>query len=327
MTTQPIGARTRAAFPAGRRAPRAAGTGGTGGTGGGGRQGAAFVFLSPWVVGMLLLTLGPMIYSLYLSFTDYDLFSTPRWTGLANYREMLSDPQYLQSAQVTIVYVALSVPLQLLLALAVALALNRARAGGGFYRAAFYAPSLLGVSVSVALVWRALFTTGGSVDQVLSAFGVHLGGWIDQPGYALMAVVLLSVWQFGAPMVVFLAGLKQIPPELYDAASVDGAGRWRTFRSVTLPLLSPVIFFNVVLQTIHAFQAFTPAFVMSGGRGGPSDSLLFYTLYLYQKGFSDFRMGYASAMAWVLLVVIAAVTALFFRTSRYWVFFADGGDR
>jgi multiple sugar transport system permease protein len=138
--------------------------------------------------------------------------------------------------------------------------------------------------------------------------------------------VLLAVWQFGAPMVIFLAGLKQVPPELYDAAAIDGAGWWHSFRSITIPMLSPVILFNLVLETIHAFQAFTPAFIVSGGRGGPSDSTLFYTLYLYQRGFTDFRMGYASAMAWVLLIVIAAVTALLFRTSRSWVFYA-GGDR
>jgi multiple sugar transport system permease protein len=167
-----------------------------------------------------------------------------------------------------------------------------------------------------------MFDADGVVDQVLSAVGIHTGGWVSSPTYSLGVLIALAVWQFGAPMVIFLAGLKQIPSELYDAAAVDGAGWWRTLRSVTLPMLSPVIFFNLVLETIHAFQAFTAAFVVSGGRGGPVDSTLFYTLYLYLKGFNEFRMGYASAMAWVLVLVVAVVTAVLFRTARLWVFYA-----
>jgi multiple sugar transport system permease protein len=210
---------------------------------------------------------------------------------------------------------------------AVAQLLNRPSKALGAYRSAFYAPSLLGASVAVALVWRVVFDNGGLVDKTLSTVGIHTGGWITSPRYALLVLVMLAVWQFGAPMVIFLAGLKQIPSELYDAAAVDGAGWWRTFRSVTLPMLSPVIFFNLVLETIHAFQAFTGAFVVSSGRGGPSDSTLFYTLYLYQKGFVEFRMGYASAMAWLLLAAIAVVTAVLFRTSRRWVFYAGEEPR
>ncbi len=292
------------------------------------RTGVAYLFLSPWIAGALLLTVGPMLASLYLSFTEYDLFTAPRWIGLANYwRLFTEDPRFLRAVKVTLEYVFLSVPLKLALALAVALVLNQARRGQGFYRSAFYAPSLLGASVSVALVWRTLFTDGGTVDRLLSAVGVHTGGWVNRPEFALLVLVLLAAWQFGAPMVIFLAGLKQIPQELYDAAAVDGAGRWRAFVSVTVPMLSPVIFFNLVLETIHAFQAFTGAFVISGGRGGPSDSTLFYTLYLYERGFSDFDMGYASAMAWVLLLTIAVVTAVLFRTSRSWVFYAGEESR
>jgi multiple sugar transport system permease protein len=203
--------------------------------------------------------------------------------------------------------------------------LNRANRGAGLYRSAFYAPSLLGASVSVALVWRAMFSTGGTADRVLGAFGLGSGGWVDRPEFALLAVIALAVWQFGAPMVIFLAGFKQIPKELYEAAELDGAGPVRRFRSVTLPMLSPVLLFNLVLETIHAFQSFTGAFVVSSGRGGPGDSTLLYTLYLYQRGFTDFRMGFASAMAWVLLVVIGVLTALLFRGSRRWVFYAGEG--
>jgi multiple sugar transport system permease protein len=283
------------------------------------RSGIAYLFLTPWMAGALLLTIGPMLASLYLSFTDYDLFSSPRWIGLENYRRMFTgDPRFLSAAWVTLKFVVLSVPLKLGLALAVAMLLNRRRRGQGVYRSAFYAPSLLGASVSIALVWRSLFDDGGTVDRVF-----HTGTWIGQPRYALFTLIFLAAWQFGAPMVIFLAGLKQIPADLYDAAAVDGAGRWQTFRAITLPMLSPVIFFNLVLETIHAFQAFTSAFVVSGGRGGPSDSTLFYTLYLYQRGFTDFRMGYASAMAWLLLAVIGVFTALIFRSARLWVFYAS----
>ncbi|MEL7977782.1 sugar ABC transporter permease [Isoptericola sp. F-RaC21] len=277
--------------------------------------------MTPWMLGAALLTIGPMLYSLYLSFTDYDLFSAPSWIGLDNYREMFADPQFWASAKVTLKYVLLSAPLKLVLALLVAMLLARPRKGLGFYRSAFYAPSLLGASVSVALVWRALFSDGGTVDRGLSAIGIHTGGWVDNPSYALYTLVLLAVWQFGAPMVIFLAGLKQIPPELYEAASLDGAGSWRRFSSVTLPMLSSVIFFNLVLEIIHAFQSFTGAFVISGGRGGPADSTLFYTLYLYQKGFTDFEMGYASALAWVLLAVIGVATLIVFKTANFWVFY------
>jgi multiple sugar transport system permease protein len=287
------------------------------------REGAAWVFLSPWVLGAVVLTLLPMAVSLYLSFTDYDLFSAPHWVGLRNYTQMFTeDPRYWRSVGTTLTYVVIAVPLQLGLALVVALALKNMKRGKGFYRSAFYAPSLLGASMSVALVWRAIFNDGGTVDHLLGT-----GGWVNRPGWALLAVALLTVWQFGAPMVIFLAGLQQIPGELYEAAQVDGASRWRQFLSITVPMLSPVIFFNLVLQTIQAFQVFTPAFAVSAGKGGPADSTLFYTLYLYDRGFVASHMGYASAMAWVLLLVIGAVTAVLFRTSRSWVFYASEGDR
>lgn len=292
------------------------------------REGAAWVFLSPWVLGAVVLTLLPMAVSLYLSFTDYDLFNAPRWVGLRNYVQMFTeDPRYWRSVGATLTYVVIAVPLQLALALAVALALKSMRRGKSFYRSAFYAPSLLGASMSVALVWRAVFNDGGTVDNLLADIGIHTGGWVNKPGWALLAVALLTVWQFGAPMVIFLAGLQQIPVELYEAASVDGASRKRQFISITLPMLSPVLFFNLVLQTIQAFQVFTPAFAVSGGKGGPADSTLFYTLYLYDRGFVASHMGYASAMAWVLLIAIGAVTAVLFRTSRSWVFYANEGER
>ncbi|PAZ10538.1 ABC transporter permease [Streptomyces sp. SA15] len=287
------------------------------------REGAAWVFLSPWVLGAVVLTLLPMAVSLYLSFTDYNLFDPPHWVGLRNYTQMFTeDPRYWRSVVTTVTYVVIAVPLQLALALVVALALKSMKSGKAFYRSAFYAPSLLGASMSIALVWRAIFNDGGTVDNLLGT-----GGWVNKPGWALLAVALLTVWQFGAPMVIFLAGLQQIPAELYEAAAVDGAGKWRQFLSVTVPMLSPVLFFNLVLQTIQAFQVFTPAFAVSAGKGGPADSTLVYTMYLYDRGFVASHMGYASAMAWVLLLVIGVVTAVLFRTSRSWVFYASEGDR
>ncbi len=289
---------------------------------------AGYVFLTPWLLGLLAITAIPTLYSLYLSFTNYELFTPGKWVGLANYRRMFTtDPMYWHSVTVTLEYALVSVPLKLLAALAVALLLNRDRRGVGLFRALFYLPSLLGGSVALAIVWQTIFSRGGAVNGVLSLVGIHGKPWVDDPDTVLGTLVLLAVWQFGAPMVIFLAGLKQIPGELYEAAAVDGAGRWRTFRSVTLPMLSPVIFFNLVLEVIHAFQAFTAAFVVSNGTGGPANATLLYTLELWLQGFAAFKMGYASAMAWVLLAAVALLTATLFSTSRFWVHYGDGGER
>ncbi|MFE6752607.1 carbohydrate ABC transporter permease [Streptomyces sp. NPDC057684] len=292
------------------------------------RQWPAYVFLTPWMIGALVLTLVPMAVSLYLSFTDYNLFDPPHWVGLRNYTEMLTDdPRYWRSVGTTMLYVVVAVPLKLGLALAVATLLKNLNRGRAFYRSAFYAPSLLGASMSIALVWRALFNDGGTVSGILDSVGIHAGGWVGNPDLAVYVVVLLTVWQFGAPMVIFLAGLQQISPDLYEAAALDGAGRWRQFVSITVPMLSPVVFFNLVLEIINSFQVFTPAFVISGGKGGPADSTMFYTLYLYERGFTASHMGYAAAMAWMLLIAIAVITLILFRTSRSWVFYADEEGR
>lgn len=283
----------------------------------------AYAFLAPWLIGLLGLTLGPMLLSLYYSFTDYSLLSAPKWDGLANYGRMLSDDRYQQSLRVTFTYVLLSVPLELIFALAVAVLLNQGLRAGAFYRAVYYIPSLLGGSVAIAILWREIFGSDGLVNRLLATVGIDGPGWISSPSTSLLTLVLLRVWQFGAPMVIFLAGLRQIPTDVLEAAEVDGASRVRRFFFITLPLLSPIVFFNLVLQIIGAFQAFTPAFVVSGGSGGPSDSTMFYTLYLYQKAFGSFEMGYAAAMAWVLLLIIAGFTAANFVMGRRWVFYAD----
>ncbi|MCX4835894.1 sugar ABC transporter permease [Streptomyces sp. NBC_01016] len=292
------------------------------------KQWPAYVFLSPWMIGAVVLTLVPMAVSLYLSFTDYNLFDPPKWIGLRNYTDMLTDdPRYWRSVGTTMLYVVVAVPLKLGLALGAAMLLKNLSRGRAFYRSAFYAPSLLGASMSIALVWRVLFNDGGTISRALDSIGIHTGGWVGNADLSIYVIVLLTVWQFGAPMVIFLAGLQQISPDLYEAAALDGAGRWRQFVSVTVPMLSPVVFFNLVLEVINSFQVFTPAFAVSGGDGGPADSTLFYTLYLYERGFTASHMGYASAMAWLLLIAIGVVTLILFRTSRSWVFYADEEGR
>ncbi|MFF3150178.1 carbohydrate ABC transporter permease, partial [Streptomyces sp. NPDC057927] len=210
---------------------------------------AGYLFMSPWIAGFLLLTAGPMAASLYFAFTDYNLFNSPKWIGFDNFTKMFHDPRWQKSVEVTAKYVVIGTPLKLLLALGVALLLAQSRRGQAFYRAAFYAPSLIGASVSVGFVWRALFSDGAIVDRTQSFLGFHTGGWVGDPNWVLYSLVALTVWQFGAPMVIFLAGLKQVPKELYEAAEVDGAGPFRRFWNITLPMISPVLFFNVLLET------------------------------------------------------------------------------
>ena len=263
---------------------------------------AGYGFLVPWLIGFLGLTVGPMIFSLYLAFTKYNLFTEPEWVGLENFVRMFTeDPNYIQSVQITLVYVLVGTPIKLAAALGIAMLLNYRDRGSGFFRSSFYAPSLIGASVSVAIVWRAMFSNDGPVDNSLSFFGIDLGGWVGNVQLVIPMMILLAVWQFGAPMVIFLAGLKQIPQELYEAAEVDGAGPWHRFRNVTIPMLSSVIFFNLLLEIINAFQVFASAYIISNGSGGPAGMTNFYTLYLYKRGFADLQMGYASAIAWVLV--------------------------
>jgi pectin-derived oligosaccharide transport system permease protein len=285
---------------------------------------AGYLFLLPWLIGLVLIVAGPMIASMYLSFTNYSLIQAPEFIGLDNYVRMFNDPRLHKSLAVTFTYVIVGVPAQLIVALAIAMLLNEGMKGLAFYRSIFYLPSMLGASVAIAVLWRQMFEVDGLVNQVLRQFGIPATtSWIADPQWALWTIILLHVWTFGSPMVIFLAGLRQIPGMYYEAASVDGASRWAQFRKITLPLLSPIIFFNLVLQVINAFQSFTQAYVVSNGTGGPSDETLFYTLYLYQRGFVQFQMGYASAMAWLLVVIIAAFTAINFYFSKRWVFYGD----
>jgi multiple sugar transport system permease protein len=283
-----------------------------------------YLFLLPWLAGLFIFTLGPMLVSFLLSFSRFDVLSAPQWIGAENYLALSQDTRLMTAIRVTLAYVFLSVPLKLAIALLFALLLNRGRVGMKLYRTLYYIPSLLGGSVAIGILWREIFGIGGSVEQALGLFGIKgVGSWMATPDHALLPLLLLSIWQFGIPMVIFLAGLKQIPQELYEAASVDGASKISKFLHITFPLLTPLIFFNLVLQMINAFQAFTPTFIISDGSGGPSDATLFYTLYIYQEGFGNFHMGYASALAWILLLVIALFTALAFLTARYWIYYQD----
>ncbi len=281
---------------------------------------AGYAFLTPWLVGFLLLAIGPILFSLYLSFTKYNVINPPQWIGLDNYAYMFGrDARFRKALQVTFTFVALAVPAKLIFALAVAMLLDKGIRAIGIYRALFYLPSILGGSIAVAILWRQLFNADGVINSILALIGIDGPAWLADPRYSLWTIVVLSVWQFGSPMLIFLAGLRAIPQELYEAAEIDAAGKVKQFFAITIPLLAPVIFFNLVLQMIEAFKSFSGAFIISGGRGDPLDSLLFYTVYLFNEAFSFLRMGYASALAWVLLLIIAGFTAIAFWTSKYWV--------
>jgi multiple sugar transport system permease protein len=274
-----------------------------------------------------------MIYSLYLSFTRFNILQPPKWIGIRNFFIMFKgsaqfprDERFLNSLFVTFRYVFISVPLKLVFALAVAMLMNQKLKLIPFYRTIYYIPTLLGGSVAIAVLWRRIFAGDGLLNLILrGAFkAADPPSWISNPKYALYTLIILAVWQFGSPMIIFLAGLKQIPAEYYEAASVDGAGKGRQFFFITLPGLSPIILFNLVMQMISAFQTFTQAFIISGGNGGPLDSTMFYSLYLYLKGFGFSEMGYAAAMAWILLIIIGALTALTFRASGSLVTYGSG---
>jgi len=283
-------------------------------------QKSAYVFLLPWFIGMLF-TIIPFFASLYLSFTDYNLLEAPNWIGLDNFKEMMTDSRLASSLEVTFVYTFVSVPISLMAALAVALVLNQGIRGLPIYRSVFYLPSLLGGSVAIVMLWRYIFGYEGIVNKALAVVGIQGPSWVSDPDFALNTLIVLNVWTFGAPMVIFLAGLRQVPTMYYEAASIDGASAIRKFFSITLPLMSPIIFFNLIMQLIGSFQTFTQGYVMSNGTGGPADSTLFYNLYLYQKGFTEFEMGYASAMAWLLLLIIGVFTAINFVAAKFWVFY------
>ncbi|WP_333474307.1 carbohydrate ABC transporter permease [Paenibacillus gyeongsangnamensis] len=277
-----------------------------------------YVFIAPWLIGLFVLTIGPMSQSFYLSLTQYNLLELPAYIGFENYHEIFTDDKdFWKALQVTLTYVVLSVPLKLIFALLVAMLLSKAIRGMSLFRAIFYLPSLIGGSVAISAIWRNLFGMDGFLNKFAALLGIQGIDWINTPETALYTLVMLAVWQFGSSMVIFLAGLKQIPKDLYESASVDGASKFHSFFSITLPMLTPIILFNLVMQIIGSFQMFTQAFIVT--KGGPINSTLVYALYLYQKAFAYFNMGYASALAWILLSIIGLFTMLIFWSSKKWV--------
>ena len=283
---------------------------------------SGYAFISPWLIGFFAFSIIPIIVSIYYSFTEYYILDSPVFNGITNFKKMFSDDLFWKSLSVTFRYAFFSVPLRLIFAFAVAALFNRNAKGLRIYQMIYYIPSIVGGSIAIAVMWRKLFMADGAINSVLKFFGINSNiSWIGNVDTAIWTLIILAVWQFGSSMLIFLAGLKQVPKLYYEAAEIDGAGPVRKFFSITIPYLTPVIFFNLVMQLINGFTVFTQAFVVSGGSGDPQNSTLVYALYLYQRAFKYNQMGWASAMAWVLVLIIAAFTALIFKTSSGWVFY------
>jgi multiple sugar transport system permease protein len=280
----------------------------------------AYALISPWLIGFIIWTVGPMLASFVLSFTRYNVVNPVVWLGLANYREILTiDPLFWQTLKVTFTFAVMSLPAVLVTGLAVALLLNLKVPGLSVWRAIYYLPSVV-AGVAVAVLWQYVFNPRfGVLNWVLSLVGIRGPGWLVDPNWAIPSLALMSVWGAGGSMILYLSALQSVPTALYDAAKIDGANAWHRLRHVTLPMISPVIFFNLVMGTIGTFQYFTNAYVMT--QGGPINATLFYNLHLYNNAFRYFRMGYASALAWILFVIILLLTLLIFRSSGVWVYY------
>jgi multiple sugar transport system permease protein len=287
---------------------------------------AGYIMLFPWLFGFVLMWLLPMVISIYYSFTNFNLLNEAQFIGFQNYiRIFTTDDTFWQAMKVTFTYVIFLVPLRLAFALFVAMLLNTKHKGLGLYRTIYYIPSIIGGSIAVSIVWRQIFGKQGVVMSLLSVFGIEQNvSMLGNTGTALAVIILMGVWQFGSSMLIFLAALKQIPYSLYEAAVVDGAKPWKTFTKVTLPMLTPTIFFNLILQLVNGFRVFTESYVITDG--GPLDSTLTYVLYLYRRAFNYFDMGYSCALAWVLVIIIAVFTIVLFKTQNNWVHYESGGD-
>ncbi|ABR47119.1 binding-protein-dependent transport systems inner membrane component [Alkaliphilus metalliredigens QYMF] len=283
-----------------------------------------YLYIAPWLIGILVFTAYPFITSFVLSLTDYNLVASPNFIGLDNYKRMINTPMFWTSFTNTIKYVVLTVPLKLAFALFIAYILNFKLKGVNFFRTAYYLPSILGGSVAVAVLWRFIFADTGFVNLILGTVGVDPISWLGDPRYAVFTISLLRVWQFGSAMVIFLAALKNIPESLYEAAKIDGATKMATFLKVTLPMITPVVFFNFIMQLVQAFQEFNGPYIITGG--GPLNSTYLFPLYIYDNSFKYFRMGYGSALSWFLFVVIMIFTLITFRSEKYWVYYSDEGD-
>jgi len=286
------------------------------------RNNAGYLYLIPWIVGFSVFQFYPLIMSFIYSFTNYSIGKNTVFIGFQNYIDaFVKDRDMLNSLKITFLYVFMSVPMKLSFALFIAMLLNMKIAGMRYFRTVYYLPSILGGSVAVAILWRHIFSYDGIINSLLGAIHLPPVGWLTNPNIALFTISLLSVWQFGSSMVIFLAALKQVPQDLYEAASIDGIGKAGKFFTITIPMISPMILFNLIMQMINAFQEFTAPAVITNG--GPLNSTYLYGLLLYTNGFSFFKMGYASAMSWIMFIIIIGFTSLIIRSSSWWTFYSD----
>ncbi len=285
----------------------------------GNNNAVGYILIAPWLIGFIIMYLIPMVISIYFSFTKYNLLSAPVFIGIDNFTRMFfHDPSFWKSLGVTFYYVFMLVPLRLIFAFIVAMLLNSKRKFLGLYRAVYYIPSIVGGSVAVSIVWKQIFGNDGVAMSLLSIIGIDQKiSFIGNPSTAIWTIISLGVWQFGSAMLIFLAALKQVPKSIYESAGIDGAGYFTQIFKITIPMLTPVIFFNLILQIINAFKAFTESYIIT--QGGPMDSTLFYVLNLYRKSFTYFDMGYSSAMAWVLVLIIGLFTVVIFKSQSTWV--------
>jgi oligogalacturonide transport system permease protein len=285
-----------------------------------------FLFVLPFVLGVVLFKLFPFVMSFALSFTEYDVMDPPQYVGLQNYRELaFEDPLFTQSLGVTLWFAVLAVPARVGFALFVAHVLNFKLRGINFFRSAFYLPSILGGSIATAVLWRFLFAKDGLVNGVLVQLGLEPVAWLADEHYSMWTIVLLFMWQFGSAMVIFLAALQNVPTSLYEAAEIDGASRTQQFWRITVPLITPVIFFNLIMQMVHAFQEFNAPYMVT--EGGPLNSTYVLALYIYDQSFRYFNLGYGAALSWVLFAIVAGLAAFSFWSQRYWVFYAGEKEK
>ncbi len=285
---------------------------------------AGYVFILPFIIGLLVFMAIPFFMSLYLSFTDYNVLSSPKFIGFDNFHRMFfEDKLFWKSFWVTFRFAFIQVPIKMLVSLLVAVLLSKKTRAVSVYRAAFYIPSLMGGSVAIAITWKQLFSINGAFNKIIGVLGIAPVKWLSNVDTALPVLISLGVWQFGSSMLIFLAAIKNIPAAYHEAAIVDGAGPVRRFFSIVLPMITPIVFFNLVNQTIGAFQAFNSSYLITQGK--PLNTTLYYGVHLYNRAFKYLEMGYGSAMAWFMLLVIALFTALIFRSSSAWVYYEDGG--
>lgn len=289
---------------------------------------SGYLFILPWLLGLVLFTVGPMLFSLLLAFSKWDIITGVKsieWVGLDNFKAIFQDELFFQSLKVTFVFALISVPLYQIFSLFAAMLLNMRTRGMKLFRLIYFMPSVI-PAVAVSMMWVMIFNPEyGVLNRALALVGIQGPAWLQDPSYALGALIVMGIWGIGNTIIIYLSGLQGVPEELYEAAELDGAGRFRRFFSITLPMISPTIFFNLIMGIIGGFQYFTQAFVMTNG--GPLNSTLFYNLYLYNKAFQDYEMGYASALSWILFVIILVFTLLVIRSSSMWVYYQGDDDK